>query len=319
MAHEVEQMFSVEQTPWHGLGRIINEAPSIEEAIRLAGLDWNVVKREIYVRDPDGSMVCDKERKAIVRETDGAIFAVLKNNYTPLQNKDAFKFFDPFVQNGLASLETAGSLRGGKNVWALAKLNRKPMEIGPNDSVNKFLLLSNGHDGKMAVRVGFTPIRVVCANTLAESHGHAQSKLLRVMHSKQVQVRMEQIQEIVNAADARFEATAEQYRRLTQVDVDQKRLQEYVDIVFRHANPKTDAEKKARETMTGKIVQLFETGRGAELKTARGTMWGLYNATAEYLAYDRGKSNDGRLHSLWFADSAKVNAKALDTALEMAA
>lgn len=315
MAHQLEQMFSVKETPWHGLGRIIQEAPTAEEAIKLAGLDWQVVEQPIFRAEEGEAYKLIPSHKSVVRASDNSTLGVVSQKFTPLQNSEAFEFFNPFIESGLATFETAGSLRNGKTVWVLARLNKAPIEVGKGDAVNKFLMLSNSHDGTMAVRTGFTPIRVVCANTLAMSHAAKDSKLLRVMHSKQVKIRLDAIQQIVNAADAKFEATAEQYRKLVRTDVDQKALAAYVEVVFGYSAVEEERRAIAKKRTIEDITRLFETGRGSELSTAKGTYWGLYNAVTEYLSYDYGKTQDSRLNSLWFGESARVSNRALQHAL----
>lgn len=326
MAHQVESMFSVQQTPWHKLGIILKEAPTSEDAIVAAGLNWKAEFRDLYVGpDSAGALTGDapafwSSNKALVRSDNQSELAIVGKTYQPLQNDKAFAFFDPFVQANLARYETAGSLREGKVVWVLARLNRDPIVIGANDEVNKYLLLSNSHDGTMAVRVGFTPIRVVCANTLAMSMRNKDSKLLRVTHSKRTENRLDQIRDIVNAADAKFEATAEQYKRLAHKNVFVKDLRNYVDIVFGFsAHEESTRRQIAQEKTYSSILRLFESGRGAELKSARGTAWGMYNAVTEYLSYERGKTENNRLDQLWFGHAAKINALALTEAVKLAA
>lgn len=328
MAHQVQSMFSVQKTPWHGLGVILDDAPKSEDAIVAAGLNWQVEQRDLYVSlkaedvplaDEYAKKRLWETHKALVRSDNHAELAIVGNTYRPLQNEKAFAFFDPFVEHKLASYETAGSLRDGKVVWILARLNRDPLVIGKGDEVNKYLLLSNSHDGTMAVRVGFTPIRVVCANTLALSMRAQDSKLLRVTHSKQTAAKLDQIQQIVNAANSKFEATAEQYRRLAKKNIYAKDLEKYVDIVFKFSTTE-ESKRRAniREETHGHIIRLFETGRGSDLKTAKGTAWGLYNAVTEYLSYERGRSDETRLDQLWFGHAAGINKLALDEALALA-
>src|SRR6185295_11897446 len=127
-----------------------------------------------------------------------------------------------------AQIETAGSLRQGKRVWVLAKINRDPLVIKGNDVVEKYVLLSNSHDGTLAVRVGFTPIRVVCNNTLSMAINSEASKLIRIKHTKNVVSNLESVQEIMNLADQEFQATAEQYRMLTRKDINSKDLEKYI-------------------------------------------------------------------------------------------
>jgi phage/plasmid-like protein (TIGR03299 family) len=318
MAHEVQSMFSVKETPWHGLGHIVREAPTAEEAIKLAGLNWSVEEKQLYSFDPaTEKFVRCKSHKALHRSDNDDQLSVVGVGYEPLQNEKAFSFFDPFIESGLASFETAGALRQGKTIWILAKLNKAPIDIGRGDTVDKYLLLSNGHDGLMAVRTGFTPIRVVCANTLAMSHNTNESRLLRINHSKRVNDRLDQVREIINAADAKFEATAEQYRALAKADVDQKALEKYVEIVFDFKSIDAQRREIARTKAVENIQRLFETGYGANLKTANGTAWGLYNSVTQYLSYEQGKSQDSRLNNLWFGQSRNVNRRALDAAIEL--
>lgn len=318
MSHEVENMFSVAQTPWHGLGKVVSDAPTAQTAIQLAGLDWKVLENKLTWH-PDGKPDLVSGWKLLSRDTDNQVLGIVGENYHPLQNDKAFEFFNPFIESGLAQFETAGSLRQGKTVWILARLNKAPIEISKNDRVVKFLLLSNGHDGTMAVRVGFTPVRVVCANTLAMSHANGESRLLRLFHSSKLSTRMEQVQEIVNAADAKFEATAEQYRALAKRDVDQKSLEAYVDVVFGYSEQlEADRQSSRRRKMVEDITRLFETGRGQDLKGARGTYWGLYNSVTEYLSYEAGRSEATRLNALWFGQNKNLNQVALNVATKMA-
>jgi phage/plasmid-like protein (TIGR03299 family) len=319
MAHLVEQMFSVKETPWHGLGHIVQEAPTSKEALDIAGLNWTVSKRPIIMMNADGTATELHDYKAITRDSDNTVYNVMSNNYEPLQNLQAFEFFDQFVDKGLARYETAGSLSEGAKVWILASLNKDPMEIGKNDAVNKFLMLSNGHDGTMAVRVGFTPIRVVCANTLKMAHEDNASRLIRVSHSKNVAKNVELLRESIDLADQKFETTAEIYRRMAATGVRREDLETYVRQVFeitKIADPEMRAKREKK--MFEIVTKNFETGRGAELASANGTVWGLYNAVTEYLSYERGHEQDTRLKALWFGHSAQTNQKALNAAIKMA-
>ena len=161
------------------------------------------------------------------------MLGVVGPRYAPLQNKDAFAWFQPFLDAREAALHTAGSLRDGSRIWVLAKLNRDPAGDRRGDEVEKFLLLSHGHDGSLAVRAGFTPIRVVCQNTLSMAHGSDASKLIRVKHTKDVLENLANIREVMDLANAEFEATAEQYRLLARKSINQADLRRYVKKVFK--------------------------------------------------------------------------------------
>ena len=150
MAHQIlenDTMFSVKERPWHGLGVVVETAPTIEEAITLANLGWTVEPKEI--KTADGINIPNK--KALMRSDTNDCLGVVGSGYNILQNTEAFKFFEPFVENGLATLETAGSLFNGKRVFILAKIAGDDMEVQKGDFVEKYILLSNAHDGSQAV------------------------------------------------------------------------------------------------------------------------------------------------------------------------
>lgn len=322
MSHAVESMFSVREVPWHGLGKIVKEAPSAADAIKLAGLDWTVLSKPIYVQNgTDKKFTAVENQQALMRSDNNAVLSVMKDSYTPLQNKDAFSFFNPFVDSGLASFETAGSLKDGKVIWVLANLNKAPIDVGGGDFVKKHLLLSNGHDGMMAVRVGFTPVRVVCNNTLEGAIADKRSQLIRIHHTKTVADRLQNVQEIVNAMDAKFEATAEQYKALAKKKVNKKDLENYINIVF-ELNPLGDERAQSRaKKMQETITKLFENGAGSSLKSAKGTMWGAYNSVTEYLTHDSGSQNaetgaSSRLFNNWFGTLKTKNEQAYAYAMK---
>ena len=250
------------------------------------------------------------DQYAVCRTSDNAFLGIVGPDYVPLQNEDALQWFQPFLDAGEATLETAGSLKGGRHIWVLAKIRDGNMAVGKQDSVAHYILLSNAHDGSLAVRVGFTPIRVVCNNTLTMAHDSKASKLLRVRHTLKLHDNLEHVREIMNVARREFNATVEQYRHLQKRGIDAGGLAKYVRLVF--ALP-DDGGKD----LIPNIVYLFENGRGN--REAGRTYWGAYNAVTEYLNYFRGRTQDNTLSSLWFGESAQVNRRALAVAMKMAA
>jgi phage/plasmid-like protein (TIGR03299 family) len=312
-------MFFRGETPWHKLGTKLSVAPTSAEAIKAAGLDWLVETMEMETMH--GGLIIPNH-KAVVRTSDCKVLGVVGKGYTPLQNKDAFGFFDAFVAAGEAAYETAGSLRGGARIWILAKLNRDPMVIMGNDIVEKYVLLSNGHDGTLAVRTGFTGIRVVCANTMSQAHGSEASKLMRIRHTSKLTESLEAVREVMDMANANFEASADQYRALARKDINKEDLRKYVTKVFATKTAVAEAEAdgsdpKAPEKAVEAVERLFEEGRGSDLESAKGTWWGAYNACNEYLGYFRGRDEETRLNNMWYGESAKLNQKALQYAYQM--
>ena len=187
MPANVETMFSVRETPWHGLGRIIMDAPARREALEMAGLDWQVESRNIY----SGTGAVIPGYRANVRSTDDAVLGVVSDRYRIVQNEEAFQFTDDLLGEGV-TYETAGSLQGGKKVWMLARLPRKYLIAG--DQVEPYLVIFNSHDGSSGVKVAMTPIRVVCQNTLnlalntakrSWTARHTENVLLRVQDARE--------------------------------------------------------------------------------------------------------------------------------------
>jgi phage/plasmid-like protein (TIGR03299 family) len=177
--------------------------------------------------------------------------------------------------------------------------------------VAHYILLSNSHDGSVAVRIGFTPIRVVCNNTLTMAHVSKASQLLKVRHTQNLLLNLEMVREIMNVARHEFSATIEQYRGLQRRGIDTRGLEKYVRVVF------SLPDKKGGRDLIHNVVYLFENGKGHQ--AAGRTYWGAYNAVTEYLNYFRGKTQDNTLSSLWFGDGANINKQALNVALKMAA
>ena len=329
MTAAVENMAFAGETPWHGLGNTLDGSETTEQVMIAAGLDWRVntepVFRKIIIPGEDGAedTVRYDEVKAqvSVRESDDSILGVVGPRWTPLQNADAFKVFEPLVESGDMSWHTAGSLRDGQRVWVLCQLNLDNSEIVPGDEIRKFALLSNGHDGKLAVHFGFTPIRVVCANTEALARECKASKLIRVRHHRFVKENVEKLRDIMNLANQEFEATSDQYRFLASRAINKDDLHKYVKIVMLGAK---DAAKDEEDLSTrsknivSRVEELFETGKGADMVGVRGTWWGAYNAVSEYLNYEKGRNEQNRMDSLWFGQNGNQNRDALVQAVALA-
>lgn len=345
MAHGLDGKFSqmafVGQTPWHGLGVKVDEDCTPTEFMQACGCDWEVDMAPLQVpqgsieiqktvsEEIDGVMV-DRQilsplpamtvpNRAVYRKDNGSILGVVGPRYTPLQNVHAFDWFAPFIESGECSFHTGGALFDGQKIWALAQINRESSEIVKGDSVAKFLMLSNSHDGTTAIRVGFTPIRIVCANTLAMAHGNSASKLIRIRHTAKSKTSLDNIREIINTANSEFEATAEQYRLLASRQFNQADVLKYVKQVL---EIKEDATSKKGVTQAQNRIDEMMTlieGPRQNLPGVRGTWWAAYNGVNEFFNYKAGNTNSSRLDNLWFGTTAGKNADALKLALEMAA
>ena len=209
MSHNVESMFSVRVTPWHGLGTIVENAPTSEDAIRLAGLDWEVLQQKVYTENGlriDGSF-------ANVRSSDMKPLGVVGSRYKIVQNKDAFKFTDTLLGEGV-QYETAGSLNDGKTIWLLAKLPNKYTILG--DKVDPYIVFTNTHDGSGTVKVSMTPVRVVCQNTLNMALKQA-TRTWSARHLGSIESKMNEAVETLQLANEYMEAVNNTFEDLYKI------------------------------------------------------------------------------------------------------
>lgn len=327
----VETMMYAESqgVPWHGLGQKISDTDryDIVASIRDSGLGWGVDLVELFMNDrhPDTGAIVPRSMKdfvqAVRRDTDKKVLGTVGPRYTPLQNTDAFKWFQPMLDAKLCSLDTAGSLDEGSKVWILAEVKAdNPLVVVGDDIIKRYLLLSNSHDGTTAVRIGFTPIRVVCANTLSMAHSNAGSKLLRLRHSKSLYENLDKLQEVINLANKEFDATAEQYRFLANKRcVNKKDLQKFVRIMAGIKEDELDADISTRsKNIMERMLTLMVSGSGNDSPKVKGTWWAAYNGFTQYQAWEKGNSDSSRYDSLWFGKGYNDNIKALNLATELA-
>ena len=224
MSANVETMFSVRETPWHGLGRIVMDAPASREALELAGLDWQVESRNIY--SSTGAMI--PGYRANVRSTDDAVLGVVSDRYRTVQNEEAFQFTDDLLGEGV-TYETAGSLQGGKKVWMLAKLPEKYIIAG--DEVTPYLAIFNSHDGSSGVKVAMTPVRVVCQNTLNLALGTAK-RIWTARHTENVLLRVQDARETLQLANNYMGELGKGIHELTTIKLSDRKVQEFINEFF---------------------------------------------------------------------------------------
>lgn len=323
------------RNPWFGVGTNISTATTIEEGIKLAELDWQVACEQLYLSGeeaklPDGSPSGVFMRGAAVpalatiRKDTNKLLGVVKPGYKVLQNLDAFRWFQPFLDSGQAKLEMAGCLSNGRHIFILARITIDPIDVLDGDPVICYLLLANGHDGTMAVTMGLTPIRVECSNTLAAALDNEHSKLLRVVHDKNLTGNLDLVQSAVNLAKRQFEASIDGYKLMAARGIKSEDLKAYVRNVFapkaeQRKNPdRKRVELEAVDKIYDKVVTLFESGAGTDIPGVRGSAWGAYNAINEYLLYVRGRNQNARLNSIFFGTAANLNQRAHAVALGIA-
>lgn len=287
MTAAIETMMYAGEVPWHGIGTAVPVEVNAEQAIKLAGLDWDVETAPIVTNDQKRTGVDDY--RVTRRTTDNLILGVVRKNFRPIQNRDAFRMFDNVVGPGKAIYHTAGSLQGGSKVFILAKLPGV-LEIGKGigdiDEVERYLLLSNAHDGTRPLQMLFTPVRVVCSNTLAValSSKNEDDKVLRfaprvsVRHTAKADMAMKESERTMAAALRYYEKFGEFSNFLYSQQVRAAQANNVVAMVF-------PPNKKLEVTPTiahhrGEVIRLFDEGKGHS-KIA-GSAWALFNAFTEY-------------------------------------
>ena len=238
MAHDIcvhngeASMMYAGETPWHKLGTKLDGPVTSAEAIKAAKLGWEVVKRPIYAVG-DGCMFPIPDKEAVLRKgepgkPDGPVFGVVSKHYTPFQNTEAFEFFDSIVEGKQAIYHTAGALGKGERVWILAKLPGSIRVVG-DDITDKYLLLSNSHDASSAIQVKFTPIRVVCQNTLTMA---LTGGSIRIAHTRAIEEQLEQAKELLGLVQDRYADIEESFKAMARVQMDSRRLDNYLNSVF---------------------------------------------------------------------------------------
>lgn len=318
--HAVETMTFANETPWHGLG---NPLPA--EGLRdwhvaavAAGLDWTVEAQPLWTVAPgfgDTRLVPLQQvsHVANVRTSDNTVLGVVGPDYRILQNTEAFEWFQPILESGDVTIESAGSLFNGKRIWALARIAGAEAEVRDGDAVKRYVLLSHGHDGSLCVRLGLTDIRVVCNNTLTLAHNGG-SELIRLRHTKNLIENMDAVRAALDVTRDKFVATLEQYRRLADKAINQDDVRNYVNLVFEPHFGQSKAANDRIQDRLDHIVTLAYSGRG----NSGTSVWDAYNAVTEFTSWERGRTQDTRINSVWFGESAKLNQKAFEIALQLA-
>ena len=275
MAANVETMFSVRERPWHGLGTVVESAPSSKEALELAGLDWQVHQKDISVlwgRTIPGY-------KANVRDTDGVVLGVVTDKYRVVQNEDAFAFTDELLGEGV-KYETAGSLNGGKKVWILARLPREYVISG--ERISPYLVFSNTHDGSGAIRVAITPIRVVCNNTLNLALARAE-RSFSMIHTGNINEKFEEAKKTLFMADTYMEELGKEFERLRSIKVSDAQVEEYVNMLIPLDEDATATQiKNARTLRNDMLTRYFDA---PDLRVLGKNAYRFVNAASDFATH----------------------------------
>jgi phage/plasmid-like protein (TIGR03299 family) len=293
-------------SPWHNTGIALDHPQTARDAIEMAGLNFTVVKKPLVLKTS-----AKHNSYATVRTDTNDVLGFVKDSYEPIQNSDAFRFFDSLVAKDEAVYETAGSLGKGELIWILAKLHGY-INVHGDDIVNKYLLLTNSHDGSAHVRVKLTPIRAVCNNTLtAALQGAGEIQINRTEDAARNLEQAATIHELSNSLYGQLEVlfNAMFTKKITPVQ-----LREYVQALI--PDNEDDGNAIRTENIRQSVLHLHDFGRGADM--ARGTFWGAFNSVTEYADHIMSRGDSAtRLNSIWFGRGEQLKLKAFHLAKQM--
>lgn len=275
MAANVETMFYTRQKPWHGLGTKVEEAPTSTDALRLAGLDWQVIQEPIYT--DTGERISGY--KANVRDSDRKVLGVVIDRYKIIQNQEAFAFTDSLLGEGVR-YETAGALQEGKKVWLLARLPREYIISG--ERISPYLVFSNTHDGSGAVKVALTPIRVVCNNTLNLALNTA-SRSWSMIHTGDIKNKVWEAKNTLFMAEEYMEKLGKEFENLRKRKLSDQQVKEYIELLL-------PMEKNATAMQSKNILKLRNDMRSRyydapDLKEVGNNAYRFINAVSDFATH----------------------------------
>ena len=342
MAHQLEQMAYVGETPWHGLGNPLTQNQPIEVWAQQAGMDWRIESSNVsyMARNERGQSIIMpyEEQRVLYRSDTHAPLSVVSQRYQEVQPKQILEFYRDLTEQSGFELETAGVLKGGKKFWALARTGQSTALKG-KDVSNGYILLATACDGTLATTAQFTSIRVVCNNTLAIAlkGQNSSTGVVKVPHSTKFDA--EKIKQQLGISVRAWEEHMYEMKQLSQRKVTQQEAAAYFDAVFNNTslsiaeqdegiiqfyrNVANQNQSKEKSEPNGramsKVMTMFNgNGRGAELSSAKDTAYGLLCSITEFADHERrAMSQDHRLDSAWFGAGAGLKQRGLEQALRM--
>ncbi len=315
MAHMIEmvngkaQMAYAGDVPWHGLGTKVPADLTPEQMLDAAGLNWSVTKVPAYATIAGEQVAIGQS--ALVRSFDDKILDVVSDDWNPVQNQEAFEFFNDFVAAGDMEMHTAGSLRDGQIVWGLAKV-KESFELFKGDQIDSYLLFSNFHKYGHSTDVRFTPIRVVCNNTLTLSLNSSVENMAKISHRKVFDA--DNVKLMLGIAHDKLAQYKEMASYLGSKRFNEESIVDYFTRIFPVTGCKDSKKEVSRNAALA--VEVLDQQPGAEY--AEGTWWQAFNTVTYMTDHMLGRNADNRLTSAWYGYNKGVKTKALELAVEMA-
>lgn len=321
--------FSVQQKAWHGLGQIVQDYPTSEEAIKFAGLDYEVVKSQLYTT---GSNILETAQSieiadtklhvpnyfANVRSDNNAVLGVVGTDYHIVQNREAFSFFDAIVGGGDGILyETAGALGQGERIFITAKLPDY-IRVGNGDDVTeKYIFLTTSHDGSGSITAAFTPIRIVCQNTLNAALRNM-SNVVRIKHTAGAKQRLENAHKVMGMVNTLSNQLQDIFNQWTKVKVSDSEVRKLIQLALCPNKETLDLLKKdADDEISTVFKNTVEDAFGyammsdtQQMETTKGTLFGAYNAVTGYYQNVRNyKDDEAKLQSIVMGGTAQLKSQ----------
>lgn len=319
MAHEIDfsndraNIAYVGKAPWHGLGQHLQPNQPIERWRIVAGLNWEACEAPALFTAREQHRAVP-ERKVIYRSDTLAPLGIVSERYQLVQPTEVLEFFREFVAAGDLELETAGSLAGGRRIWALAKLGLD-FRLKGQDEMLGYLLLATSMDGSLATTARFTSIRVVCQNTLSFTE-RENGQVVRTLHTAKFDAdRVKAQLGLAGPAWATFKNNAHE---LAHRPVSETEAVEWLRQTFGE-DPTKSINDQPNQRILKAVWQSIKTSPGSELRSAENTAWGLLHGATYYVDHLRGKTNESRLDSAWFGQGEALKRRALTNALKLAA
>ena len=277
---KLDTMMYVREKPWHGLGVMVQDAPTSADALRLSGLDWTVEQRPVFL---EGTKIPIPNYKANVRDKDGTVLGIVTDRYAVVQNSEAFAWTDELI-GGDVRYETAGSLKCGKKIWLLAKM---PTAKVAGDDVDPYLCFTNTHDGSGAVKVLLTPVRVVCNNTLNLALRTAK-RSWAMKHVGALDAKLNEARMTLELADKYMLHLDGQAQQLASVTITDEKLEQILNEMF---PLKEDATERQKNTVKAAKDEVMICYFMPDLAKFRGTAWGVVNAFADMVDHAKPQRN----------------------------
>lgn len=313
MAHMIETIAYAGEVPWHGLGTKVPADLSPAQMLEKAELNWTVEKTPAFANI--GGKQVSVGWSALTRSSDNSILSVVSNDWNPVQNHEAFEFFDEYCRVGDMEMHTAGSLKDGQIVWGLAKV-KDSFDLFKGDQVDSYLLFTNPHKFGQCIDVRFTPIRVVCNNTLTLSLSQKSDRVVKKNH--RTEFNAAEVKQTLGIATEKLAKYKEMAAFLGSKRYTEETAKQYFNAVFPVIayNKEKGPQRKELSKSATRALEVLDTQPGARF--AEGSWWQAFNAVTYLTDHEIGRSQDTRLQSAWFGANKNLKIKALETAVEFA-